>query len=273
MNHLNNLIKFFKIPLFVKCFFFSLIIFFLTNYVINSFWIFWNLDVMILSTISLIIFICLFYVIRKTLEILNLYNKLFLSILLTAFVFRSFVLDFVWIRGESMEPAIKNHSIAIVDKISYGINLPDFVFPFGELGYRKICLKCKIQNLKKNDIIIFDLPDPVLKKRKWIKRIVAQEGDVYEFKDSFLWINGVVFWMHIDFLPEEHSTFIFELPRELKKYSENNQYYFLNGIGKKGMVPKDSFLVIGDNTKKSRDSRVFGFIPKDRVLGKLLYVF
>lgn len=241
----------------------------------NSSWIFWNKEVSYLSVFSFLIFITIFYFFKKVLKILNLYNQLFLSILLFGIGITSFVIDLVWIEGESMEPNIKNHSIGIVNKISYGINIPNFVFPLGEMGYQKICPKwlCKISNLKKNDIIVFDFPDPVLKKRKWIKRIAAQEGDSYEFKNSALWINEAIFLKDIEFLPEEHNTFIFELPKELNKYSEVYQYYFLNGIGKKGIVPMDGFLMIGDYTQKSRDSRIFGFLPKERVIGKLVYVF
>ncbi|MFN3604152.1 MAG: signal peptidase I [Leptonema sp. (in: bacteria)] len=221
-----------------------------------------------------IIFILGIYLLKKILLLFNIYNIFIILFLLIFFIIRYTILDIVWIQGESMKPTIKDSSFAIINKIFYGVEIPYFVFPFGKIGYKKICIEpiCKLNELKKNDIVVFDFPDPILKKRKWIKRIVAVGGDFYEFKDSGLWINNELYLKNIDFLPEVHNTFIFELPQELNKYNEI-KFYFLNGTGRKGIVPKDSYLVLGDNTAMSRDSRIFGFIPKERISGKLIHVF
>lgn len=277
MNFINILIKIFKKVLFVKSFFLIIITTLLTNYIINNFFYFWDKEIYTLYLSGILLFILIFYILKKILILFNLYNKVFLFILLLIFSIKYFFIDIILIKGESMEPTIKNYSIGIINKFSYGTEIPYFVFPFGIVGYKKICPKyyCKINNLKNGDIVVFDFPDPILKKRKWVKRIAALSNDKYEFKDSQLFINNKksLFYDSIEFLPEKHNTNIFELPTELRTYSKDIQYSFLYGIGKNGIVLENCILVLGDNTKLSRDSRIFGFIPKNRILGKLIYAF
>lgn len=277
MNFLIFLTKFFKKILFVKSFFLITITIMLVNYILSNFFYFWNIEIYSLYLSGILLYILIFYTIKYILIFFKLYNNFILSLLLLFFLIKYFFIDLIFIQGESMEPTIRNPSIGIVNKFSYGIEIPYFVFPFGNVGYKKICppYYCKINNLKNSDIVVFDFPDPVLKKRKWIKRIVGLPGDKYEFKNSQLFINNKksLLYNSIEFLPENHNTFIFELPKELRTYPKEIQYFFLYGIGIEGIVLENSILVLGDNTKTSRDSRIFGFIPKNRILGKLIYVF
>lgn len=175
-----------------------------------------------------------------------------------------------------MEPTLREFSFIVVDKFFYNWNLSYFLFFFtGKSQLKLPFFNHAVENLQVGDLVVFDFPDPITKNRTWIKRLIAKENDTYAFKDKKLYINEKIFpiYQQIDFLPEAHSTPIFELPPELKSYPPHIQYYFTSGIRKSGIVPKDTFLLLGDNHTFSRDSRIFGFIPKDRIIGRVIYVF
>ncbi len=252
---------------YVKSFFVHIIVLLLTFEIFDKFYL--ELKGIILFFLFLILYIILILILYKV-RIMVLF---FTIILLFT---KIFIMDIQIVNGKSMEPTIKNGSLVIIDRIHYGIPIPSIFRYMFSLPY-KFCIKrnCYKENLSYFDIIVFDFPDPVLKNRRWIKRIIAKENDIFLFKDHQLFVNGkpVNFYKEIDYLPYEHSTLIFSLHNELKYYSPALQYYFLNGIGRNGVVPKNSYLVIGDNAKESRDSRIYGFIPDDRIIGKVIYVF
>ncbi|GIX43420.1 MAG: hypothetical protein KatS3mg129_3153 [Leptospiraceae bacterium] len=276
MDSLNNSVKSFKTLRVVKSFFYLIIILFLTNYIINHY-IIWYVSYQWLSAISIVLFLVIYALLKKILQFGKIYHISFISLMLFILIIKTFIFDIKKISGISMKPSLKDGQWVLIDKLHYGINIPYFLFPFGTIGYKKICLKeiCYLQKLKRFDIVIFDFPDPVIKERIWIKRIIGLENEEYEFKDNALYINRkkLDFYSHIDFLTEYHSTPIFILPEELKIYPSIYQFFFLNGTGEKGIIPDGSYLLIGDNTKFSRDSRIYGFIPKDRIIGKVIYAF
>lgn len=276
MNTINGKVKSFKTLRFVKSFFYLLIALLLTNYIINYYliWYFNNTELFIISSF---LFLILYFLLKKILVLLRFYNFFIIIFLFLVLLIKTFIIDIKRINGNSMEPSLKNGQFVIIDKIHYGINIPYFLFPIGVVGYKKYCPEfyCKLNQLKRYDLVVFDFPDPIMKKRIWLKRIIGLEKEEYEFKNQNLYINQkkIDFYPSIEFLPEYHPTPIFVLPEELKKYPIFYQYYFLNGSGKKNTIPSDSFLMLGDNTKLSRDSRIYGFIPKERIVGKVIYEF
>lgn len=99
------------------------------------------------------------------------------------------------------------------------------------------------------DIVVF--PDPDKKGELFIKRVIAKEGDKLRIKDGRLYINGD------EYLESyiSHSGDDFVLP--------------VDGTGQMIEVPEGSLFVMGDNRNNSFDSRSFGFLPKDEVLGEV----
>lgn len=99
---------------------------------------------------------------------------------------------------------------------------------------------------QRGDVIV--LRYPLNTQRNYIKRIAALSGDVLEMKDGRLYVNG-------------------ELVTEP----------YLNG-GAQGnygpvTVPKDSVFVMGDNRNNSEDSRAFGALKKEFVVGQALLIY
>lgn len=98
----------------------------------------------------------------------------------------------------------------------------------------------------RGDVIVLRYPrDP---GRNYIKRIVAVPGDLVEIKNGHLLING----------------------RQVEEF-------YLNGApsGDYGpeTVPADSFFVLGDNRNNSEDSRAFGFLKREQVIGRAVLIY
>jgi len=85
-------------------------------------------------------------------------------------------------------------------------------------------------------------------KEALIKRIVAIEGDEVEVKRGKLYVNG----------DEQEEPFT----------AEDAQYEFGPVV-----VPSDSVLVLGDNRNKSLDGHIWGFLPKQNVIGRAVFIY
>ncbi|MEE3355806.1 MAG: signal peptidase I [Candidatus Weimeria sp.] len=119
-------------------------------------------------------------------------------------------------------------------------------------------------NPKRGDIILFHYP--VDEKKIYIKRVIGLPGEKVEIKDAKVYINGSKTPLKEDYLPEKWTI-------------ANDGYTF--------KVPKDSYLVLGDNRNSSEDARYWGeialstgqasteeeaekysYVHKDKILGK-----
>jgi signal peptidase I len=107
----------------------------------------------------------------------------------------------------------------------------------------------KIKPLSRNDVIVFSSPE-VLNK-KVIKRIIGISGDKILLKDGSVFLNG-------------------QLLNENETISNSKTYggTFLND-GQEIIVPLNQYFVMGDNREHSADSRIWGFIPLDKITGRV----
>lgn len=104
-----------------------------------------------------------------------------------------------------------------------------------------------VQEPKRGDIVLFKYP--LDKKRNFVKRLIAVGGETVAAKNSKLYVNGQQ-------VPEEY------LPRGLK-FADFGPV----------VVPADSYFMMGDNRNNSSDSREWGFVPKDLVVGKAIVIY
>ncbi len=142
----------------------------------------------------------------------------------------------------SMRLTLVEGDVILVNKLVYGAKIP---FTQSRLpGTRQP---------KTGDVIVFIYPENP--KKDFIKRLVATEGETVEIKNGTVYIN--------------------EQP--LLDPSFSQRYYYNRGdYGKEGekiVVPKDSYFVLGDNSQSSQDSRYWGFVPKNNVIGKALLIY
>ncbi|MEG6615316.1 signal peptidase I [Peptococcaceae bacterium 1198_IL3148] len=97
------------------------------------------------------------------------------------------------------------------------------------------------------DIVVFKYPMDT--SRNFVKRLIGEPGDTVELKDSKLYING-------EAMPESF------LPAGL-------QYDNFGPIE----VPAGQYFMLGDNRNNSEDSRYWGFLPEDLIVGKAVFIY
>ncbi|MBD1380629.1 signal peptidase I [Metabacillus arenae] len=135
--------------------------------------------------------------------------------------------------GVSMQPTIKEGKELRINRLSHRLN-----------------------PIERFDIVVFYSPE---KKESVVKRVIGVPGDEIVYKDDQLFVNG-------ERVKEPFLKSIKEKQIEGSKLTGN---FTLQETTGKTHVPKDHLFVIGDNRLKSYDSRHFGFIKEDRVIGKV----
>ena len=107
---------------------------------------------------------------------------------------------------------------------------------------------------QRGDIVVFRYPED--KKRPFIKRLVAVGGDEVEIRDSHILVNG--------------------RPLESTEMFRTNYYYNQGMYGEANhpiKVPEGQYYVLGDNSGASHDSRFWGFVPKQLMIGRAICIF
>ena len=108
---------------------------------------------------------------------------------------------------------------------------------------------------QRGDIIVFKYPDDP--KRPFIKRLVGLPGETVEIRDEWIVINGSA----LQASAGRWATFPYH---NQGKYGEKEQAV---------TVPADHYFVLGDNSASSHDSRFWGFVPKQNLIGKAYKIF
>lgn len=112
--------------------------------------------------------------------------------------------------------------------------------------------------IKRFDVIVFTSPDG----NTYVKRVIGLPGDRVEYKKDQLLINGV----------KKDEPFL----KNIKK--KENEYVFTTDLDSKELIgmtkiPKNQYFVLGDNRRLSKDSRSFGTISEQAILGKAKIVY
>lgn len=111
----------------------------------------------------------------------------------------------------------------------------------------------RIEDIDRFDIVVVkDIDDDLI-----IKRIIGLPGDSVEYKDGILYINN-------EEIKEDYTDY------EMEDFNVDSICKITN-INCNGIIPKDMYLVLGDNRKVSADSRVKGLINKEQILGKTVF--
>jgi signal peptidase I len=117
--------------------------------------------------------------------------------------------------------------------------------------------------IHRRDVVVFKYPgDP---ERDFIKRVIGLPGETVEIRNKKVYIDG-------EPLDEPYVQFL-DPPR-----SPDDPEYGLRSEGVRDnwgprVVPEGHLLVLGDNRDNSRDSRFWGFLPRDQVKGRALIVY
>lgn len=187
--------------------------------------------------------------------------------LLVIFAFRWLLYEPFVIPSGSMEPTLKVHDHILVKKYSYGVR-----FPIGDgwlVNFRKP---------ERGDIVVFRYPEN--KKVFFIKRVIGLPGDTVRVRGGEISVNGDL-WT---FLPAPQGD-VDEIDQNFNYYIETSggeEFHYIkfnssgmrvNPGGEEFKVPKDSYFVMGDNRDQSRDSRFWGFVDHNLLIGKATVVW
>ena len=151
----------------------------------------------------------------------------------------------------SMEPTILVGDRVLVDKFSI------------RNGYVPGLPLLPSYTVKRQDIIVCKAPrEPEI---LLVKRVIGLPGDTLEIRDKNVYING----QPLDEPYKQHS--------DPNVYPEGNPNPFFGNVERDNYkaitIPPDSYFVMGDNRDDSLDSRFWGFLPKDHIVGKPLIIF
>ena len=194
---------------------------------------------------------------------------------------RSFLFEPFRIPSGSMLPTLHIGDFILVNKYDYGVRLPVLNTKVLEVGAPQ-----------KGDIIVFRYP--MDESVDFIKRVVATPGDRVEYRDKVLYVNGVEQAQSRprDFVDDstmvtleertenlsglEHSIAVDHrgpswVPMQAVMKKEPTCSY--NDRGFVCTVPEGKYFAMGDNRDNSEDSRFWGFVPDENLVGKAVCIW
>ncbi len=204
---------------------------------------------------------------NKMMKLWREWIKPFLIIATIMFSFRSAVADWNDVPSGSMKPTILEGDRIFVNKLAYDLKIPFTTWHIWEWG-----------EPERGDIVVFFSPAD---EKRLVKRVIGVPGDKIEMKDGQIYINGEEqLYEPID--DEQVVQFENNLKR---KYSFVNETLgcttHLMMISKERSsvrsfgpvhLKENQYFMMGDNRDRSYDSRYFGFVDRDRIVGRVLAV-
>ena len=209
------------------------------------------------------------------------YSISFFPVILIVFLLRSFLVEPFKIPSGSMIPTLLVGDFILVNKFAYGIRIP--------VLNRKVL---DIGDPQRGDVMVFRYPeDPAL---DYIKRVIGVPGDRVEYRNKRLTINGqpVAVRQIDDYLSRERMQFSRRFVEQLNGAGHEvlveddapafvpqarsfplsgNCTYNTNGLA--CTVPPGRYFMMGDNRDNSADSRVWGFVPDENIVGKAFFIW
>lgn len=202
-------------------------------------------------------------------------------VILVVFLLRSFLFEPFRIPSGSMLPTLHVGDFILVNKYDYGVRLPVLNTKVIEVG-----------SPQRGDVVVFRYP--MDENVDFIKRIVGVPGDRVEYRDKVLYINGVEQKQSQprDFIDETSMVTLDERDEDLSgvthlmaldhrrpgwvplqavmKKEEGCSY---NNRGFVCTVPVGKYFAMGDNRDNSEDSRYWGFVPDENLVGRAVFIW
>jgi signal peptidase I len=141
---------------------------------------------------------------------------------------RYYLVQPFYVKGASMEPNFHDHEYLLIDEITYRFREPE-----------------------RGEIVVFRFPyNP---REYFIKRIIGLPGETVSLRDGFIYIYND---QHPEGFLVDESTY---LPEDIKTLAMSEDTIALGS---------DNYFVMGDNRTRSMDSRQFGSISKEAIVGR-----
>jgi signal peptidase I len=146
-------------------------------------------------------------------------------------VIRTFLFSNYVVEGESMMPTLEDGNKLVVNKIGY-----------------------QVGELQRFDVVVFHANED----EDYVKRIIGLPGDTVEYNDDKLYVNGEA----------QAEPYLAKFKEEMVGTKLTGDFT-LEEITGKQTVPEGMVFVLGDNRRSSMDSRYFGFVDQDQIVGKV----
>jgi signal peptidase I len=172
------------------------------------------------------------------------------STVIFVLVFTALIAQATQVPTESMKPTIMVGDHFFLDKVAFPGNFPERIQPW-----------LPKRGIQRGDIIAFRAPvDPEI---PFVKRVIGVGGDTVEIRDKILFLNGKAqdepYKIHTDLTIH-------------KLESEPQELAIRDNFGPT-TIPAGEFFVMGDNRDNSNDSRFWGTVKWNTIIGKPLFVY
>jgi signal peptidase I len=190
------------------------------------------------------------------------YSRSLFPVIVIVLVLRSFLVEPFRIPSGSMLPTLLVGDFILVNKFAYGIRLP--------------VVNAKIVDIDKperGDVVVFRYPaDPSL---DYIKRVVGLPGDTIEYRNKQLFVNGEPVPQRLLGVYANGGHALVERRNESLGGTQHDIFLRSNYPVRNGSwtVPEGKYFVMGDNRDNSNDSRVWGFVPDENLVGKAFLIW
>lgn len=195
------------------------------------------------------------------------YARSLFPVIVAVLVIRSFIVEPFRIPSSSMMPTLLIGDFILVNKFSYGLRLPVLHTEILDIG-----------EPHRGDVAVFRSPDHP--GEDWIKRIIGLPGDRIAYHDKTLYINGE----RMD--QSSLGSYVGEgsgramngasLRRENLETVEHQILVIPQRLGRgngEWVVPPGHYFVMGDNRDNSNDSRFWGTVPEENLVGKAFLIW
>ena len=175
---------------------------------------------------------------------------------------KSAVVDWNWVPTGSMKPTILEGDLVLVNKLAYDLKVPFTTLHLSTWG-----------DPARGDIVVFFSPRD---GERLVKRVVGLPGDTLELRNEVLLVNGVA----QRYSPRDPGPFQWDVfedgsPVVAVEHLGLRDHYVLALPGRAAMrsfgpcvVPQGQYFMMGDSRDNSLDSRFFGAVPRDRIVGR-----
>jgi signal peptidase I len=209
------------------------------------------------------------------------YTAGFFPVIVLVFLLRSFLYEPFRIPSGSMLPTLLVGDLILVNKFDYGVRLPVINKKIIDVG-----------SPQRGDVMVFRYPpDPSL---DYIKRVVGIPGDTIEYAEQKLKINGSSIDLksdgrfvdpdrldshnqHLETLGKIEHKVLTDLDKRLsiQPIPDFNKRENCSFTAEKltCTVPPGHYFMMGDNRDNSADSRFWGFVPEENIVGRAFFIW
>ena len=194
------------------------------------------------------------------------YSKSFFPVFLIVLVLRSFIVEPFRIPSNSMMPTLLTGDFILVNKFDYGIRLPVVDTKIVDIGLPE-----------RGDVVVFRFPDDPA--TPFIKRVVGVPGDRIGYYDKVLYVNDEPMDQSPlgRYVGSGSGTVMSGASLRVERLSGADHRILVQpgarSVQGEAVVPEGHYFVLGDNRDNSRDSRYWGTVSEELLIGKAFRIW